>query len=226
MNGELFSQNPALKQKLLGVVRRRVIDHPFIVQPDEEGRISQDALLQGHPQGTPVLELGAGSGEFLASYAAEHSGDIYAAFEIKWDRIRMILKHIERRGLKNVRIVPVDFTWLLESMLPAYFFGKVIVLFPDPWPKKRHWKHRLVQPGFPDRIKKLMKPGAQIILATDYTPYARRMLAAFRRPDFTPVLEYPHFTRQNILGISTRFETMMQENGPAFMAFRQNDRAT
>lgn len=221
MDTELLSKQPELRQKLLSIARRRVIDHPFIVQPDESGRISREKLTLGHPAQKAVLELGAGSGEFLGAYAASHPDELYAAFEIKWDRIRLILKRLGKQGLQNVRIVPVNFSWLLESLLPHSFFDTVIIYFPDPWPKKRHWKHRLVQPGFPDRLIQLLKPDASVYLATDYGPYARRMLRTFQRKDFRPLLPEPFFSRENPFGIQTRFESITgQARKPYFMAFQ------
>lgn len=221
MDKELLSHRPELRQKLLSIARRKVIEHPFIVQPDESGKISADRLSAGFAGTKAVLELGAGSGEFLAAYCSEHPDHLYAAFEIKWDRIRLILKQIEKKGLKNVRIVPVDFSWLLESLLPPDFFDTVIVFFPDPWPKKRHWKHRLVQKSFPDRIAGLLKKDALVYLATDYGPYARRMLRVFRRPDFAALLDRPFFSRINPFGIQTRFESITGEQRlPHFMVFQ------
>ena len=221
MDGELLSHRPELRQKLLSIARRRVIDHPCIVQPDEEGRISEERLTAGFKGTKTILELGAGSGEFLSAYCAELPDHLYTAFEIKWDRIRLILKVVENKKLLNVRIVPVDFSWLLESLLPPAFFDTVIVFFPDPWPKRRHWKHRLVQKSFPDRIKGLLKPNAMLYLATDYGPYARRMLSAFQRSDFESKLPRPFFSRANPFGIQTRFESITgASRKPHFMVFQ------
>jgi tRNA (guanine-N7-)-methyltransferase len=221
VDGELLSRQPELRQKLLSIARRKILEHPFILQPDESGQISRERLAAGHPADRAVLELGAGSGEFLAAYAAMHPEELYVAFEIKWDRIRLILKQLQKRGLTSVRIVPVNFSWLLESLLPPSFFDTVIIYFPDPWPKKRHWKHRLVQKGFPDRIVRLLKPGGSIHLATDYGPYARRMLGVFNRPDFQPLVARPFFSRTNPFGIQTRFESITgAARKPYFMAFQ------
>lgn len=193
------------------------MQHPFIVQPDPEGLISAADLFVG--SGKRILELGAGSGELCVDWMKKHPLDSYVAFEIKWDRIRSILKSLDRNGITNVRIVPVNFSWFLETMLPAHSFDSIIAYFPDPWPKRRHWKHRLVQIEFPDRAIALLRQDGQIHLATDYAPYARRMLRAFKRPDFVCQMPAPGFIRSNPFGVRTRFQELTSARKPHFMAW-------
>ncbi len=215
---ELSQKRPDLRAKLLSIAQQRYVDHPAILNPDASGRIEPDRLFSKDST-FHVLELGAGFGELCTHYLKEHPDHDYTAFEIKWDRIRVILK---RAGsAPGLRIVPVDFDWFFESMLPARSFDRVIIFFPDPWPKRRHWKHRLIQPDFPERLRGLLRPGADVYLATDYSPYARRMLRIFRDSAFRPLYPYPHFVRENPFAVTTHFEKIKSERQkPFFMAWK------
>ncbi len=157
-----------------------------------------------------ILELGSGWGEFAADWLERHPADEYVAFEIKGDRIRRTIKHARRLPAAHLRLVPINFSWFLEGILPERSFDLVIINFPDPWPKRRHWKHRLIQPDFPARVAPLLATGGMIHLATDYGPYARRMLRAFRdAPEFESVFAGVDYRRARPDGMPpTRFEAM------------------
>ena len=155
-----------------------------------------------------ILELGSGWGEFLVAWLAVHPDDDYVAFEIKNDRIRKTLKRVRKLEGVHLRMVPVNFGWFLEDILPPASFDWIIVNFPDPWPKRRHWKHRLVRPGFPERRASLLRRAGQIHLATDYGPYARKMIRLFRESQlFEPVFPAPGYLRTRPPDVPvTRFE--------------------
>lgn len=174
---------------------------------------SPQKLPPGNPDPPPtarrrILELGSGWGEFLVAWLAANPDDDYTAFEIKSDRIRKTLKRVRKLENVHLRMIPVNFSWFLEDILPSASFDWIIINFPDPWPKRRHWKHRLVQPGFPERMSELLRPGGQIHLATDYGPYARKMIRIFRQSDrFESVFPSPEYVRKRPLDVPlTRFE--------------------
>ena len=219
MDRELSVERPDLREKLLSIARLQYAVHPGIITPDESGKISPQRLFK-NPDSFHVLELGAGFGELCVEYMRSNPDHEYTAFEIKWDRIRNLLKHADADRL-HPRVVPVDFDWFFESMLPAHSFDRIIIYFPDPWPKRRHWKHRLIHKGFPDRLSPIMRPGADIYLATDYGPYARRMLSAFRKSALKPAFPFPHYVRENPLPTRTHFEKLMsQKRKPYFMVWK------
>ncbi len=175
-----------------------------------------------------ILELGAGWGEFLEWWLEHNVEDDYIAFELKPERIRRALRRVS--GLPGpprwLRIVPVNFNWFLEELLPAASFDWIIVNFPDPWPKRRHWKHRLVRPGFCEKMAALLRPDGVIHLATDYGPYARRMLRLFRdSPAFVSEFLDPDYRRQRPADVaSTRFESLTTRLRPAYyLRFRRSD---
>ncbi|MEQ9363003.1 MAG: tRNA (guanine-N7)-methyltransferase [Leptospirales bacterium] len=201
---------------------RPIHSQPEVVLPVHRDRpIPEEVLFRSVSNGandteTPadgrrrILELGSGWGEFLAAWLAEHPDDDYTAFEIKSDRIRRTLKYLHKLPAPHphLRVVPVNFTWFLEGILPPRSFDWIIINFPDPWPKRRHWKHRLVRPGFPERMAPLLRPGGQIHLATDYGPYARKMIQLFRRSaHFEAVFPAPEYLRRRPADVPlTRFE--------------------
>ena len=168
-----------------------------------------------------ALELGCGWGEYAVECLRADPDLSWVAFEIKSDRLRSAIRRARRAGvLDRLRLIPVNFGWFLEQILPPRSFDRLIVNFPDPWPKRRHRKHRLIQPGFPLRVSELLRPGAMVELATDHGPYARQMLRVFRAtPDFRNILPRPGFQRERPPGApATRFEqlTRMEKEHAAY----------
>jgi len=124
-----------------------------------------------------ILEIGFGMGETTAEIAAAHPELDYLAAEVHTPGVGSLLKLIEERNLSNVRIVQHDVVEVLTNMIPAAALDGVHIFFPDPWPKKRHHKRRLIQPGFVSLLASRMKHGAHLHVATDWEDYARQVLA-------------------------------------------------
>ena len=116
------------------------------------------------------LEIGFGGGEHLAWQAAQNPEVGFLGAEIFINGIATLLREIEERELDNVRIWREDARLLLDA-LPEASLDRVFVLFPDPWPKLRHHKRRIVQTATLDRLAEVMKPGAELRLATDDASY-------------------------------------------------------
>src|SRR5438445_3888875 len=121
------------------------------------------------------LEIGFGSGEHLAAQAAAHPAIGVIGCEVFENGIAKLLADVQRRALANVRILTDD-ARLLIAALPPSSIGRVFILFPDPWPKQRHHKRRLVAPATLDRLAIVMQPGAELRLATDDRDYLAWML--------------------------------------------------
>lgn len=127
--------------------------------------------------GKKVLEIGFGMGETTASIAAAHPEHDYLGIEVHTPGVGSLLKLIEARGLTNLRILQHDAVEVLREMIAPGALDGVHVFFPDPWPKKRHHKRRLVQADFVALLASRLKPGAYLHLATDWQEYAEQMLA-------------------------------------------------
>jgi tRNA (guanine-N7-)-methyltransferase len=136
---------------------------------------------------TPVdvwVEIGFGSGEHLAAQAASHPEIGMIGCEVFENGVVKLLGEIQRRSLGNVRVLADD-ARLLLGMLPVASIGRVFILFPDPWPKLRHHKRRLVATATLDALAEIMKDGAELRLATDHSDYLEWMLAVVTaHPEF------------------------------------------
>jgi tRNA (guanine-N7-)-methyltransferase len=123
-----------------------------------------------------TLEIGFGNGESLAALAARHPERDYLGVEVHEPGVGHLLLAVEREGLGNVRIACHDAVEVVERWLPPACIDEALVFFPDPWPKKRHHKRRIIQPAFLGRLARVMAPGARLHLATDWENYAEHML--------------------------------------------------
>lgn len=120
------------------------------------------------------LELGFGGGEHLAAQAAANLGIGLIGCEPYEGGVGSLLKHVAAGKLANVRILPDDGRPLLDVLAPASL-ARIFILFPDPWPKKRHHRRRLVAPGTLDQCARLLVDGGILRLATDDPAYAQAM---------------------------------------------------
>ncbi len=123
-----------------------------------------------------MLEIGFGMGETTARIAEENPDKDYLAIEVHTPGVGSLLKGIEERQLSNVRIIQHDAVEVLEKMIPDGSISGVHIFFPDPWPKKRHHKRRLIQPGLIALLCSKLEIGGYIHAATDWEEYAAHIL--------------------------------------------------
>jgi len=156
-----------------------------------------------------ILEIGFGMGETTAAIAALHPENDYLGIEVHTPGVGSLLKSIAEQNLTNVRIVQHDAVEVLCYMIPHDAFDGVHVFFPDPWPKKRHHKRRLLQPAFVALLVERMKPGAYLHVATDWQEYAEYVLAVLKNNpllentamDYAPRLAYRPQTKFETRGL-------------------------
>ncbi|HML11311.1 MAG TPA: tRNA (guanosine(46)-N7)-methyltransferase TrmB [Stellaceae bacterium] len=168
------------------------------------------------------LEIGFGSGEHLAEQAERHPDIGFIGSEVFENGVAKLLGEIEHRRLANVRVYPNDVRLLLAALTP-HSIGRVFILFPDPWPKARHHKRRLVAPATLDRLAKIMASGAELRLATDEPGYLGWMLEhATTHPAFLWTAHRPADWRERPADWpATRYEEKARKAGrkPAFLRF-------
>jgi tRNA (guanine-N7-)-methyltransferase len=128
-------------------------------------------------EGLLTLEIGFGMGAASALIAEANPGKNYLGIEVHRPGIGKLLWEIERRGLANVRIIEHDAVEVLEKMIAPASFEAIHIFFPDPWPKKRHHKRRLVTRPFTDTLAHALKPGGYLYMVTDWEDYAKWALA-------------------------------------------------
>ena len=126
-----------------------------------------------------VLDIGFGDGEGLFSLAVNHPSIDYLGVEVHEPGIGHLLLLLERSGITNLKIIQRDVMEVLGQMLPMTSFEVVNLFFPDPWPKKRHHKRRLVQANFVEAIAGILKPGGLLHIATDWTDYTEHIEKLF-----------------------------------------------
>jgi tRNA (guanine-N7-)-methyltransferase len=130
------------------------------------------------------LEAGFGAGEHLTGQAAAHPALLLLGAEPFVNGLGACLAHIDDAQLANVRLHAGDVRTLM-ALLPKASLGRLYILFPDPWPKTRHKKRRLIQPDFIAEAARLLRPGARLRFATDWADYADWTLERFlASPDF------------------------------------------
>jgi len=150
-----------------------------------------------------TLEIGFGMGETTAAIAKAHPETDYLGIEVHSPGVGSLLKQIGELGLGNLRIVQHDAVEVVQHMLAPGTLDAIHVFFPDPWPKKRHHKRRLIQPPFVSLLSSRLKAGGYIHLATDWHEYAEQMLEVLRgeasltntAEDYAPRPEYRPLTK-------------------------------
>ena len=146
------------------------------------------------PPAAITLEIGCGHGHFLTRFAEAHPERFCLGIDILSDRLERANKKRNRAGLTNVRFHKVEAVELLECLPAGITFAEVFLLFPDPWPKKRHHKNRLVRPDFLDSLAARMAPGGRFYFRTDHAGYfadGREVLEQHPRWRIVPSAPWP-----------------------------------
>jgi tRNA (guanine-N7-)-methyltransferase len=124
-----------------------------------------------------VLEIGCGMGETTAAIAAAHPERDFVGIEVHAPGVGAMLNRIAQGGLTNLRVIRHDAVEVVDAMVPEGSLAGIHVYFPDPWPKKRHHKRRLLKPAFVHALARRLRPGGYLHVATDWMPYAEEILA-------------------------------------------------
>jgi tRNA (guanine-N7-)-methyltransferase len=148
-----------------------------------------------------VLEIGFGMGDTLAAMAATHPDTDYIGIEVHGPGVGSLLNRLQALELTNVRVIQHDAVEVLSHMIQPASLDGVHILFPDPWPKKRHHKRRLLQPAFVQLLVARMRPGASLDVATDCEDYALQIIDLLSQH---PALE--NTARQTVTRPPTKFE--------------------
>lgn len=155
-------------------------------------------------QAPKILEIGFGMGESTALIAQKHPKNDYLAIEVHTPGVGSLLNQIEQLGLTNLRIIQHDAVEVLHHMLPVACLHGIHIFFPDPWPKAKHHKRRLIQPALVARLCGHLEAGGYIHAATDWEDYAMQILQVLSheprlantvsdyapRPDYRPLTKF------------------------------------
>ena len=155
------------------------------------------------------VEIGAGDGSFLVAYAKAHPEINLIGLERLLGRLRKIDRKARRAGLENIRLIRIEAAYFVQYMLPRESVRAFHIYFPDPWPKRKHWKNRLINDAFVPLLHNALERDGMVHLRTDDLPYFAQMTDVFNRS--------PHFeqveTDPELLRMITDFERGFQQRG-------------
>jgi tRNA (guanine-N7-)-methyltransferase len=155
------------------------------------------------PKEQPVeVELGAGDGSFLVQYAALNPQHNFVGVERLLGRLRKIDRKGRRGALQNLRVMRLEATYFIQYQLPKDSVTAIHIYFPDPWPKRKHRKNRLVQTGFPELCAEVLKQDGVVYLRTDDADYFQQMQEVFGSCALFKEVETP----QSLQTVITDFE--------------------
>lgn len=143
------------------------------ISPDDQTVLNLDDIFGRSAD--KVVEIGFGNGDNLVEYARQDPSRDFIGVEVHRAGVGHALLRAKELGLNNLKFVCHDAVEVLEQRLADASLAEVLILFPDPWHKKRHHKRRLVQPAFVELLARKIKPGGLLQLATDWEPYALQM---------------------------------------------------
>ncbi|HEX7863161.1 MAG TPA: tRNA (guanosine(46)-N7)-methyltransferase TrmB [Verrucomicrobiae bacterium] len=188
------------------------------ISSDEQFILRSFSITEALPFGTmfpkeqPLeVEIGAGDGSFLIAYAKAHPELNLIGLERLLGRLRKIDRKARRASLENIRLLRLEAAYFVQYMLPRECVRAFHIYFPDPWPKRRHWKNRLINEAFTRTLHNALAPGGIVYLRTDDKPYFTQMLEVFgNNPTFEKIETPPE-----LLKVVTDFERNFHLRGVA-----------
>jgi tRNA (guanine-N7-)-methyltransferase len=169
-------------------------------------------LASMFPQAQPLeVELGSGDGSFLANYAKLHPDRNFIGVERLLGRLRKLDRKALRAGLANLRGLRIESAYFLEYLLPPRSASALHIYFPDPWPKRKHRKNRLINERFPQIAAQALVPGGFVYLRTDDTDYFNQMVTSFATNSSFRLVETP----SDLAAVVTDFERNFHARGVA-----------
>jgi tRNA (guanine-N7-)-methyltransferase len=198
----LIAAAPSLVYDLPSILERLQLDQLFISNQSLE------------------VELGCGDASFLAAYAAMHPERNFIGVERLLGRIRKLDRKGRRARLTNLRGVRIESAYFLEYLLPPSITSAVHVYFPDPWPKLKHRRHRLINERFPNLVWQVLASSGVVYLRTDDEDYFQQMLQVFAGDKRFHAVQTPN----DLISVRTDFEQDFNAQGiPTRRAAYQRD---
>lgn len=171
-----------------------------------------DAVFQR--SSSRILEIGFGMGDSLLRQAQENPAQDYIGIEVHKPGVAALLTAMDTNNVTNVRLFCADANEILKHCIPADSLDAIQIFFPDPWPKRRHHKRRLIQPSFIELLRPLLKTQAKLHLATDWQDYAQQMLTVLSEiVGFQNLAGEKQFAPRPKERPLTKFETRGQQLG-------------
>lgn len=180
--------------------------------PESEAAVDLAAIFGRRAPTT--LEIGFGNGDALADLAAAHPERNYIGVEVHRPGVGHLLLRLERAGLENVRVANRDGTQVLRNEIPDDSLDEILVCFPDPWPKQKHHKRRLVQTEFALMVSAKLVIGGKLDMATDWAEYAEQMHGILRgTPGMVSLAEEGAYSKRPAWRPETKYELRGRRRG-------------
>lgn len=188
---------PEIINKLWAIASRIPFESKYLIQTEWQKPINLEKEF-GKKFQSYILELGSGWGEVGISLAKENPDTGFILMEKNPGRVLTTVKRLENETITNIRVICFNFNWFLKELFNESQFDKVILNFPDPWPKKKHHDNRTLDEDFPDKLYHLLKPGGIFHFATDHGGYGRQAIRIFRKESrFIPIASEYSFSRED-----------------------------
>jgi len=170
------------------------------------------------------IEIGSGRGEFLTEISQQNPDINYLGIECKEKRIVTMLKKLDLEMHPNVRLMKARVNAEMIGQMPENSIERFYIFHPDPWPKRRHQKNRLIQPDFLEKMLTVLKAEGSVLISTDFKDYAMEIVNVFAQNDRFRSEYEKGFSRDPYPGhIVTYFETKLKKKGfaPYYMRFNK-----
>ena len=194
-----------------GILDNNLPDPAYLARMAERRETLRTEIAQLLPPKISfVWEIGCGHGHFLAAYAKAHPEQFCIGIDINLDRVRRATKKRDRAGLDRLHFVRAEAHLFLEVLPPEAAFSALYLLFPDPWPKKRHHKYRLLQAEFLHAVAQRAGQGTPLFFRTDHAPYFAEVEILLREdPDWRSIGDQPW---------PFELATVFQQKAPSFQS--------
>ncbi len=185
-----------------------------ILLPDEAAEAPLDfaALFPDRPNHPVEMEIGCGKGTFLLGRAKFRPELNYIGIEYARPYAEHCSDRFRRHGLDNIRMFATD-AGLVVKHTPDESLLRLHIYYPDPWPKRRHKRRRLIQPAFLDEVRRVLVPGGQLLLVTDHRDYFEHMLEVIADVRGFARCEFPRLLAEDVHTVGTNFENKYIEEG-------------
>jgi tRNA (guanine-N7-)-methyltransferase len=181
--------NEAVLDKLWSIVEKPPFESEFVLEVNRNKKFNLDIIFKSNFKKF-FLELGSGWGEVSIELAKKNPDTAFLLMEKNRGRLLVTEREIKKYNLQNIRLICCNFNWFLKELFFENSFDEILLNFPDPWEKKKHWQNRTMNLDFLGVVDSILKPKGRFRFATDHGGYARKSIQVLRKVDFF------HFTKE------------------------------